>query len=261
MIAKLHGVLESLHRDTALVAVDGGLTYQVLLPAFTTSRLTSSLGRSVTFHTHYYLEGQGQGSSMIPRLLGFLSPRDRDFFELLTTCNGIGPRKALRAMAVDPGRIAAAIAERDTATLQSLPEIGRRTAETIIATLHGKVDAFADQGLHPAIATPPEPTTGKKKKKISADPSSSLPAETPSLQNSPEPATLESPNASLAGTNAPLPGAGAGRMVREAVEVLVQLGENRLTAMTWVDQALSEGQRPANTQDLVARVYQLKGAK
>ena len=79
---------------------------------------------------------------MIPRLAGFLSVEDRAFFELFTTCKGIGNRKALRAMSLDVGQLAGAISDRDIALLQTLPDIGRRTAETIIATLHGKVDRF-----------------------------------------------------------------------------------------------------------------------
>ena len=46
-------------------------------------------------------------------------------------------------MTMTTGQIAAAIVDRDVAMLQSLPEIGKRTAETIIAALHDKVDAFA----------------------------------------------------------------------------------------------------------------------
>jgi Holliday junction DNA helicase RuvA len=96
----------------------------------------------VTFVTFHYLEGQGQGAWFVPRLIGFLSPREREFFEVFTTVKGIGNRKALRAMAVEPAAIASAIARKDPAALSKLPEIGKRLAETIIAELSGKVEAF-----------------------------------------------------------------------------------------------------------------------
>ncbi len=55
---------------------------------------------------------------------------------------GIGNRKALRAMSVEPARIAAAIQARDIRALTQLPEIGKRLAETVVAELSGKVAAF-----------------------------------------------------------------------------------------------------------------------
>jgi Holliday junction DNA helicase RuvA len=75
-------------------------------------------------------------------LIGFSSERDRAFFELFTTVKGIGNRKALRALVRPFAETATAIANRDAKTLTDMPEIGKRSAETIIAELHGKVDVF-----------------------------------------------------------------------------------------------------------------------
>ena len=135
-------MLEAVDGGSALVRVDGGLTYEVLLPTYATAELSGQLGQVVELHTLHYLESQNQGATMQPRLAGFATVVDRDFFELFTTCKGIGNRKALRAMAISTEQIASAIADRDVAMLQTLPEIGRRTAETIVAALHGKVDRF-----------------------------------------------------------------------------------------------------------------------
>lgn len=144
MIVKLHGRLESLDADRATVALPDGLTYEVLLPAYTAARLAGSIGQAVTLHTLYYLESTAQGATIYPRLAGFLSPTDKRFFELFVTCKGIGNRKALRAMTLSTAQIAGAIADRDLALLQSLPEVGKRTAETIAVSLKGKVDGFLD---------------------------------------------------------------------------------------------------------------------
>src|SRR5712671_6350629 len=89
-----------------------------------------------------YLEGQGQGTSFVPRVLGFATPREREFFELFTTVKGLGNKRALRALAREPVEIAGAIAEKNTRALQELPEIGKRLAETVIAELTGKVEKF-----------------------------------------------------------------------------------------------------------------------
>jgi len=128
---------------TAQIEPEGSpLTYEVLLPAYLAERLRTSVGKPVTLITLQYLEGQGQGTSFVPRLIGFASERDRRFFDVFTTVKGIGNKKALRAMAVEPARIARAIATKDVKALVELPEIGKRMAETIIAELNGKVDSF-----------------------------------------------------------------------------------------------------------------------
>ena len=142
MIARIEGTLAAVENGTALVQVAGGLTYEVLLPAHTAARLSGEAGARVAFYTRHFLENQSQGAVMVPRLAGFERSADRDFFDLFTTCRGIGQRKALRAMAMPTDQIAAAIADRDVNLLKSLPEVGKRTAESVIAALNGRVDAL-----------------------------------------------------------------------------------------------------------------------
>lgn len=143
VICRLSGKLDSISGTMAVVEPPGtGVAYQVLLPAYLAQRLTERTGEPVVLITLQYLESQNQGASFTPRLIGFTSEQERDFFELFTTVKGIGNRKALRAMAEEPAAIARAIAARNTAALQKLPEIGKRLAETVIAELHGKVDGY-----------------------------------------------------------------------------------------------------------------------
>ena len=146
MISRLTGKLESLEPSAAHIAsADGSFAREVLIPAYVAPSLTPKIGQTVTLITMEYLEGQGQGTSFLPRLIGFQSARDRDFFDLFTTVKGIGNRKALRAMAIEPAQIARAIAERNAAALVKLPEIGKRLAETMIAELSGKVEAYLSE--------------------------------------------------------------------------------------------------------------------
>lgn len=152
MICRITGILEHVDDRAAIVAPPGsGLAYEVLLPRFLAQRLASKVGESITLMTHQYLEGQGQGSSFVPRLIGFSSAHERDFFELFTTVKGIGNRKALRAMSVDPAGIAGAIAAKNARKLTELPEIGKRMAETIIAELTGKVELFLGAEMDEAL--------------------------------------------------------------------------------------------------------------
>ena len=211
MIAKIEGTLESIDADKAYIRLPDGLTYEVLLPAYTSARLSGSIGRDVTLHTLHYLESQAQGVTIFPRLAGFLSVTDKQFFELFVTCKGIGHRRALRAMTLSTAQIAGAIADRDLAMLQSLPEVGKRTAETIAVTLRGKVDRFLD--VLPAGAT------------SGGDGSATTPA---------------------------------GGLARDALHVLLQLGENRAQATAWIDRAMSSDDAPTDTEALVAEVYRIK---
>ncbi|MEY4821523.1 MAG: putative Holliday junction ATP-dependent helicase RuvA [Planctomycetota bacterium] len=143
MISRIEGVLEDVVDGVAEVRVAGsGLVYEVLVPACDAGDLMMRQGKEIAFVTLHYLESQGQGSHFVPRLIGFSSREQRDFFELLTTVKGIGNRKALRAMQVSHGRMAEAIAAGDAKFLSTLPEIGKRTAESTIVELKGKLDPF-----------------------------------------------------------------------------------------------------------------------
>ena len=141
MITRIRGELAELTDRSALIHVEA-VTYELLVPAADVAALLHKIGTPVEFYTLHYLEGQSQGSSFLPRLIGFASEQDRAFFELFTTVKGIGNRKALRALVRPFMEIASAISNRDTSALMSMPEIGKRSAETIVAELHGKVDSF-----------------------------------------------------------------------------------------------------------------------
>ena len=154
VLARLTGRLESVGEDRAQVEV-GPMVIDVLVPGSDLDALRSGIGGVVTFHTLMVLESSGQGTSMVPRLIGFASPQDRAFFELFTTVKNIGHRKALRALQAPAGDIASAIGRRDTVFLVGLPEIGKRTAETIVAELSGKVDDWLSGGPGPAPAGAP----------------------------------------------------------------------------------------------------------
>ena len=144
MIANVKGNLAGIGKSSAHVELPIGLTLEVLLPAFLVDHFRNYIGSEISLVTFCYFEGQGQGSSFLPRLLGFRNSKDREFFELFTTVSGIGYRKALRAMAQEPATIANAIAMRDAKALRALPEIGAKMSELIITELHDKVLPFMD---------------------------------------------------------------------------------------------------------------------
>jgi Holliday junction DNA helicase RuvA len=142
MIVRLSGKLEFVGTDSVHVSM-GDLVHELLVPAADIPALQPKVGQLVTFFTLEYIEGNASFGQLAPKMLGFLRSDDKDFFNLFITVKGIGPRKALRALARPVGEIASYIALKDIKRLTTLPEIGKRTAEQIIVELHGKVETFA----------------------------------------------------------------------------------------------------------------------
>jgi Holliday junction DNA helicase RuvA len=214
MITQLSGTLTAIDDGAAHVQC-GELTYEVLVPAADAMALAARIGQPVRFHTLHYLEGQGQGSSFWPRLVGFQHASDRAFFELFTTVKGIGNRKALRALQLPFAQVAEAIAARDHALLQSLPEIGKRTAEAICVELKGRVDPFVRGLGAPAGAAPGKPAARG-------------------------PVTAEGKLLSAA---------------RDAVEVLAQLGHPKPAARDMVERVLAREDLPKDaTPDAIVEL-------
>ena len=143
MIARISGRLEEVSSTSVLIDTGAGLWYQVLIPACDAGKLSAKLGQDVILHTIHHIEGDPSRGQVIPRLIGFLSPEEKEFFTEFTKVKGIGARKALRALVRPVSEIASAIESKDAKALVALPEIGKRTAETIIAELNGKLTSFA----------------------------------------------------------------------------------------------------------------------
>ena len=80
---------------------------------------------------------------LIPRLVGFLSPIEREFFDMFCEVDGVGVKKALRAMVRPVQEVATMIEEQDAKGLATLPGIGPATADRIIAKLRRRVPKFA----------------------------------------------------------------------------------------------------------------------
>jgi Holliday junction DNA helicase RuvA len=142
MIAKIEGKLLQLNTDSALVQV-GPVGYEVMLPGYCVSALADKIGSNISLCTMEYYEGAPGGGNLVPRIVGFLSVQERDFFTKFITVKGIGIRKALRLLSIPIATIAAAIEDADDKTLQTLDGIGQKMARLIIAELKGKLKAFA----------------------------------------------------------------------------------------------------------------------
>ncbi|MBI1901496.1 MAG: Holliday junction DNA helicase RuvA [Planctomycetia bacterium] len=142
MITRISGKLLALRGEAATLAVDS-FHYEVLVPEHTRRQLQALLQQDVSLFTVDYLEGNPAHGRMTPRIVGFLSEAEREFFELFCSVDGVGVKKALRAMERPVREIAVAIEEQDAAALSTLPGVGPALAERIIAKLRRAMAKFA----------------------------------------------------------------------------------------------------------------------
>ncbi|MEX0677513.1 MAG: Holliday junction branch migration protein RuvA [Pirellulales bacterium] len=142
MITKITGQLLELAEDTLNLGV-GAFEYEVLIPEFSRRQLQDKLNEEIRLYTIEYLDGNPMQGRMTPRLIGFLSEVEREFFELFCSVDGVGAKKALRAMVRPVREVARAIEAQDTTSLSALPGIGPATADRIVAKLRRKVPKFA----------------------------------------------------------------------------------------------------------------------
>jgi Holliday junction DNA helicase RuvA len=143
VITRLTGNLVSLSDETAIIEASP-FEYEVLIPEFTRRQLQSKVGDRVSLHTIQYIDGNLQkGSRMTPRLVGFIGEIEREFFELFCSVDGVGVKKALRAMVRPVQDVARAIEQQDLKSIATLPGIGPSTAERMVAKLRRKMPKFA----------------------------------------------------------------------------------------------------------------------
>ncbi|QDT02755.1 Holliday junction ATP-dependent DNA helicase RuvA [Rubripirellula lacrimiformis] len=129
--------------ETSVAIEAAPFEYEVLVADYTRRQLQGKIGQEVRFHTLDYIEGGLQGGRMTPRLIGFLTEPERQFFDLFCSVDGVGVKKALRAMVRPVKELATVIEQQDTKQLSALPGVGPATSERIIAKLRRKMPRFA----------------------------------------------------------------------------------------------------------------------
>jgi Holliday junction DNA helicase RuvA len=132
MIALVAGEV-AVRRSDHVVVLCGGVGYRLAVSA-ETLRHVPAAGRTVTLHAHLVVRDDALA------LYGFASEEERDLFLLLIGVQSVGPKVALAVLSGGPPReLLSAVARGDTARLQAVPGIGKRTAERIVVELREKV--------------------------------------------------------------------------------------------------------------------------
>jgi Holliday junction DNA helicase RuvA len=112
-----------------------GVGYQLAVSA-QTLRAVPAVGGEITLHTNLIVRDDAL------QLFGFASEEERELFQMLLGVQSVGPKMALAVLSGGPPReLLQALAAGDTARLQAVPGIGKRTAERIIVELREKVGA------------------------------------------------------------------------------------------------------------------------
>jgi Holliday junction DNA helicase RuvA len=146
MIAGLIGTIHRAEQDAVLVNVNN-----VLYRVFTTGRVVSaaaSLEGEQEFHTHLIVREDAQ------LLYGFLTPADLQWFQILISVNGVGPRLALAVLTrFSADELLSVISSEQIDLLTTVPGVGKRTASRIILDLRGKLPENLDTAVVNASAT------------------------------------------------------------------------------------------------------------
>lgn len=141
MISQVTGTLLVRELDRVEVLTSGGVAYELAIPLGTYEALPRP-GEKVTLHTHLVVRDDDW------QLYGFATVFDRRVFRRLLGATGVGPALALGMLSSLSGeRVIKAIREKDIATLQQVPRVGRKKAEQMILDLADKVkDLVASEG-------------------------------------------------------------------------------------------------------------------
>ncbi|MDD5031993.1 MAG: Holliday junction branch migration protein RuvA [Patescibacteria group bacterium] len=138
MISYLKGKILGKGQNFAVVEVSN-VGYKVFLNP--TALLKSEAGKEIELFTHQYVREDALD------LYGFKTPEELEFFELLLSISGIGPKSALGVLAIaSVANIKESISRGDPSLLTKVSGIGRKTAERVVLELREKIDRLSYAG-------------------------------------------------------------------------------------------------------------------
>jgi Holliday junction DNA helicase RuvA len=145
MIATLSGKIQKTEASSLVVNV-GGVGVRVIVPK-TVLADVDGIGRHIALHTHLIVRETELS------LYGFDTEEDLQLFELLLGINGVGPKVALSILStLSPELLKNAIMREETAVLQRVPGIGKKTAERIMFQLRDRLDFTAVSTTLPLLS-------------------------------------------------------------------------------------------------------------
>lgn len=134
MIGYIEGVIQ-LKTEKFVILKAGEVGYKIFCTSSTLEQIKSEGGKA-QFYTHLYIREN------LMDLYGFLTYEEIEFFELLISVSGIGPKAALSVMMLAPVKtLKEAISSGQKSLLTKVAGVGAKTAERVILELGGKITA------------------------------------------------------------------------------------------------------------------------
>lgn len=145
MIASLSGSIQKAEKDSLVIAL-GGIGVRVMVPR-TVLENTGGIGRAISLHTHLIVREDDL------TLYGFHTEEELQLFQLFLGISGVGPKVALSILStLSPELLRSAVMREETAVLQRVPGIGKKTAERIMFQLRDKLDLTDSDVSTPLIS-------------------------------------------------------------------------------------------------------------
>lgn len=134
MIGFIRGIVDSVNENYVLLE-NNGVGYEIFVPASELEQMPHA-GEEVRLYTYLHVRED------LMQLYGFLTRDACDFFKMLITVNGVGPKGALGILStLDVDQLRFAILAEDSKAIAKAPGIGKKTAEKVVLELRDKCDA------------------------------------------------------------------------------------------------------------------------
>lgn len=134
MISHVSGTLLAKGLDRAEIMTAGGVAYELMVPLGVYESLPRT-GEQASLHTYLVVKEDAW------QLYGFSTAHERRVFQRVLDAKGVGPALALGLLStLTADRLVRALRDKDVATLQSVPRVGRKKAEQLILDLADKLD-------------------------------------------------------------------------------------------------------------------------
>jgi holliday junction DNA helicase RuvA len=144
MIAKLTGLVDSVARDHAIIDVNG-VGYLVRCSSRTLGALPPS-GSAASLSIETLVREDAID------LYGFGTTRERDWFRLLTTVQGVGAKVALSILStLSADELSQAIMAQDKVMVSRADGVGPKLANRIVSELKDKVGGFAPAAVATSV--------------------------------------------------------------------------------------------------------------
>jgi holliday junction DNA helicase RuvA len=131
VIARLRGRAVA-YDSTGLVLDVGGVGYRLHATPSAVSKAQAE--DEVVLETHLHVRDDAL------ELYGFVEAGERELFDQLLAVSGVGPKVALAIVSgYSPGELRRAIVREDAALFQTIPGIGKKTAQRVVLELKEKI--------------------------------------------------------------------------------------------------------------------------